>query len=201
MFNRIADWLIARAKKTPYFHLPKYMNRWWLMPYAPGSTDAEMKHGQYTANWRKEPFLWLLQQFGIGVRVHEILRSDYGVPLPNGEKYDDGRPAMFHDHPWPYITVILKRGYFEVTPVFVDGMYTGTRKRFYGPGSVLFRRAQSWHRLELPRHTPYGEEQVCTTLFITFKYKQRWGYLVQPEYKRYYRQVHAEAAAKLPEIR
>lgn len=199
MFDRIADWIIAKAKKTPYFHLPNYMFRWWLMPYPP-INDSETKNGQYFANWRREPILWLLQKLDIGVRVHEIIRSDRGVPLPNGEHYGDDE-AMFHDHPWPYLSVILKGGYFEVTPVFVGGIYTGTRKRFYGPGSVLFRRAQSWHRLELPRHTPYGEEQVCTTLFITFKYRQRWGYLVEPQHKRYYREVHAEAAAKLPEIR
>lgn len=198
MFDRIADWLIARAKKTPYFHLPNYMKRWWLMPYAPATSDAETTHGQYFADWRRQPFLWALQRLGFGVRVHEITRSDRGVPLPNGEHYGDDE-AMFHDHPWAYLSIILKGGYFEVTPVFVGGMYTGTRTRWYGPGSIVFRRANHWHRLELP--TIAGQELVCTTLFVTFKYRQKWGYLVEPDFKRYYRDVHAEAAAKLPEIR
>lgn len=135
LFDRIADWLIARAKRTPYFHLQGYMNRWWLLPYA---------------TWRP------------AVRVHEILRSD-----------DDG---AFHDHPWCYLTVVLKGGYFEVKPVFEDGIYKHDARKWYGPGSVLFRRARSWHRLELP-----APNQPATTLFVTFKYQQAWGFMPQPE--------------------
>lgn len=28
--DRLVDIMLERAKKTPYFHLPGYMNRWWI---------------------------------------------------------------------------------------------------------------------------------------------------------------------------
>lgn len=184
MFNRIADWIIARAKRTPYWHLPRYMNRWWLVPYKPYDQGQShgFSNGEYFAKWYRQPIAWLLQRFDIAVRVHEILTSD-------------DRSHGFHDHPWAYITIILKGGYVEVTPEFKSGMYVGDKRTWHPPGSVLLRRAHNWHSLEL-----FGE-QPCTTLFVTFKYRQKWGFLVRPEYKRPYHEVFAEAAAKLPEIR
>src|SRR5574341_1517991 len=31
---RPVDWLIERAKRTPYWHLDGYMERYWLVPYS-----------------------------------------------------------------------------------------------------------------------------------------------------------------------
>lgn len=102
-------------------------------------------------------------------RVHHILRSD-----------DD---RAFHDHPWPYLTIILKGGYIEVTPVYdADGFYQGERRIWRGAGSVLLRGARSWHRLEIP-------ECVDTwTLFITGPKRQSWGFMAQPKNKIYWRE-------------
>lgn len=94
----------------------------------------------------------------IGARVHHILRSD------------DGRD--FHDHPWPYLTIILRGGYWEVRPVLVDNVVSYCVRTWHGPGSVLLRRAASWHRLELP------EGQTAWTLFCTGPKVQHWGFLV-----------------------
>lgn len=139
--EKFVDWLIARAKRTPYFHLGGYMNRWWLLPYT---------------WWRP------------AARIHEILRSD-----------DD---RAFHDHPWPYMTIILRGGYFEVRPTYDEsGLFTGITRRWYGPGSVLFRRAKSWHRLEVPCGT------IATTLFITGRMSQKWGFQTTPVPKLYHR--------------
>ena len=46
---------------------------------------------------------WLIpyNRFGIAVRIHEILRSDADRDL--------------HDHPWWYVTIILRGGYWERT--------------------------------------------------------------------------------------
>jgi hypothetical protein len=106
---------------------------------------------------------WLLpySRWRPAIRIHEILRSD-----------DD---RAFHDHPWAYITIILRGGYWEVQPVFnVSGIYTGDKRKWYAPGSILFRRAKSWHRLEIEPGA------VATTLFITFKYRQKWGFMPNP---------------------
>jgi hypothetical protein len=137
----IADRLIARAQRTPYRHIPGYMNRWWLLPYG---------------------------RLGIAVRVHEILRSD-----------DD---RAFHDHPWSYLTIILRGGYTEVKPLWdVNGFYLGETRTFYGERSVLFRPARSWHRLEICDGLP------AWTLFITGPKVQSWGFMREPENKVYWR--------------
>lgn len=101
------------------------------------------------------------------LRVHEIIASD-----------DD---RAFHDHPWWYVTVILRGGYWEIRPLFHSGIYICNSRTWRGPGSVLFRQAASWHRLEVP------DGSVATTLFMTGRYKRRWGFLIQPRHKLYHK--------------
>lgn len=118
---------------------------------------------------------WLIpyNRFFPAVRIHEILRSD----LPRSPE----RPAVdFHDHPWTYVTVLLRGSYTEVTPIFdKSGLYKGERRVKYGPGSVLFRRARSWHYLECDSGT-------VTTLFITGQYQRKWGFLLKNDAKMAY---------------
>ena len=104
----------------------------------------------------------------IGARVHHILRSDHG--------------RDFHDHPWPYLTIILRGGYYEVRPLFDElGLLVGETRTWYGPGNVLLRRAGSWHRLELPAG------KTAWTLFCTGPKTQPWGFLT-PKGKVYWRE-------------
>lgn len=173
------DWLIKRAERTPYFHLDGYMLRWWLVPYRrviermvrervkpitlfDGVTIFEeqwvarvVTDGTGPVAFRERPLAWLLQRLDIAVRVHDILRSDTG--------------RNPHDHPWPYLTIILKGGYYELR---YDAAGNHLSTKWHGPGSVLFRRANSWHRLVLP------EGETATTLFITGKKAQTWGFNV-----------------------
>lgn len=72
-------------------------------------------------------------------------------------------PRHLHDHPWWYLTVILKGGYYEITP---------KGEKWHGPGSVLFRKAKSLHRLVLK------DNQPCHTLFFRFKRLRDWGFIV-----------------------
>lgn len=131
----------------------------------------------YMNRWWLVPY----NRFGIAARVHQILRPD-----------EDRHP---HDHPWWYVTIILRGGYWEITPELgvqmSDGAWLATR-RWRGPGSILFRRATSFHRLELRPSTvpanvrPYGRDFVsCWTLFITGPKRKDhdpehscWGFLV-----------------------
>ena len=80
---RVADWLIRRAMRTPYTHLPGYMNRYWLL------NAYEKANGKEVTSIR-----WLPS-----VRVHHILRRD--------------NDRHKHDHPWDARTIILKNYYFE----------------------------------------------------------------------------------------
>jgi hypothetical protein len=90
---------------------------------------------------------WLLRTRWVSARVHRILRSDHDRDL--------------HDHPWHYATVILRGGYWEVTDA---------GERWYGPGSVLVRRATHLHRLVLPAG------QSTTTLFLHTRKRRAWGF-------------------------
>lgn len=141
----LVDRLIARARRTPYVHLTGYMERYWLVPYHKMRPGYD---GTGPVSWRR-PIARMLQTFGIAVRLHHILRSDKG--------------RDFHDHPWHYCTIILRGGYWEHTP---KGC------KYHGAGSILLRRATSWHRLEVePGKTAW-------TLFITGRRKQGWGFLL-----------------------
>lgn len=170
----MVNWFIERARRTPYFHLDGYMKRWWLVPYRQvierlvhAGTPYEYpdRDGTGPVSFWRRPLAWLFQRFDIAIRVHEILRSDRGRDP--------------HDHPWPYLTVILKGGYWEER---YDNMGALISRDWYGPGSAIFRRAGSWHRLILP------EGQVTTTLFITGRKQQTWGFNVdgtKVPYKQY----------------
>lgn len=84
----IADYLIRRSKRTPYFHLDGYMNRWWLFNGYGNDPSTPEKQRQ------EKPIKWLPS-----VRIHHILREDYARDM--------------HDHPWNARTIILKGDYDE----------------------------------------------------------------------------------------
>lgn len=116
---------------------------------------------------------------GYSARIHKILRSD--------------SDRAYHDHPWPYITVILDGGYFETTPVYnKGGIFQGERTEFYGKGSVLVRPANHMHRLALPDGKP------ATTLFICGRWKQDWGFIPNPRWKIYWRDYLKDEASAEP---
>lgn len=134
---KFVDWLIAYAQTRSNFHLPGYMERFWLMRYG----------------WQQ-----------IAIRLHHILCSD--------------EDRAFHDHPWWYLTVILRGEYTEVKPQWDrSGLYLGESRQRYTAGTVLFRPAKSWHRLEVP------EGETTWTLFITGPWSQKWGFMINPANK------------------
>lgn len=117
------------------------------------------------------------------IYLHHILRSD-----------DD---RALHDHPWWNVSVVLRGGYYEWTPApwWVEPMVGATvrgaiiprtfgrelvfirdwngvllQRIWRGPGSIVFRRAEQAHRLELPRG------KTAWTLFITGKKTRDWGF-------------------------
>lgn len=96
------------------------------------------------------PYLIRWNLFGckwFSVKLHKILLSD---------------DACLHDHPWTFISLILRGGYVEET-------FSG--KRLYGPGSILYRPAWWAHRLEI--------FQPAITLVITFKKQRQWGFFTK----------------------
>jgi hypothetical protein len=61
----------------------------------------------------------------------------FNIFLHNFHKSD---PDDLHDHPWPFITIILKGGYWEHTP---------KGKFWRGAGTINWARSTSLHRVEL----------------------------------------------------
>lgn len=78
------------------------------------------------------------------IKVHNILLSD---------------PSCPHDHPWAFITLLLRGSYTEHTPY-------GTKT--YGAGRILYRRADHVHRLEI--------NKPVWSFVITFKKTRTWGF-------------------------
>lgn len=81
------------------------------------------------------------------IKIHKILISD-----------DD----CLHDHPWAFITFILKGGYVE---------HTTKGSKVYGRFSLLYRHLYHKHRLEI--------HQPAWTLVVTFKKKKSWGFFTK----------------------
>ncbi len=100
----------------------------------------------YLTRWT----LFRLNLFGRKVRVavHHFSRGDL----------DPDR----HDHPWPFVSVILWGGYSEET--------AGGKLRRHGPGRVLVRKAGHAHRVVIaPGHTSWS-------LVFTGKKEREWGF-------------------------
>lgn len=149
----IADYLIKRAKRTPYSHLDGYMERYWLVPYV----DHCAGFGCYRANPRREPLIALIQRMGFAIRVHHILRQDLA-----------DHP---HDHPWNARTVGLKNGYTERRRE-VRGVWIDYKTNVLRPGDTATINFGEFHKIT---HVAPGG---AWTLFITGKYIGTWGFLV-----------------------
>lgn len=88
--------------------------------------------------------------FPVNILLHHICRSD-----------DQG----FHDHPWPWASLVVRGGYWEETP---DGRY------WRGAGSLRFRRATFAHRIDIDA-TKAGDE-TWTLFFVGLRVRE-WGYV------------------------
>lgn len=115
-------------------------------------TGADYMHRYYL-------FLKDRKWFPFNFTLHKIVKSD---------------DPIFHDHPWPYMTIILKGGYWEHTPVFNnDGKILTEFQVWRGPGSIILRGAKEFHWLELDE-----EKGPATTLFFMGPQLRDWGFLI-----------------------
>lgn len=97
------------------------------------------------------------KQFPFNFVLHKIVRSD---------------DPIMHDHPWAYTTVILAGGYWEHTCEWNNDRTSYKELRTWrGPGSIIHRKANEFHWLELEN------EQPATTLFFMGKQERQWGFL------------------------
>jgi hypothetical protein len=109
-------------------------------------------------------------------------------------KFHKGDPGDVHDHPWPYATLILKGGYYEWIPQFVEGVKIGEFRKWRGPGHFRICSANSYHRIE--KHP----DVTAWTLFMPGPHQQDWGFLVNNKWihneqylKEKYEQAHTQS--------
>jgi len=70
-------------------------------------------------------------------------------------------PDDLHDHPWWYATLILKGGYWEITP---------QGKFWRGPGHFRVSSPESLHRIEIP------DGSSSWSLFLRGTKIRQWGF-------------------------
>lgn len=105
------------------------------------------------------------------VSLHRLWSSD---------NPDDG----FHNHPWPFVSIILNGGYKEYT-------YGHNKPKIRLQGDVILAKANHFHRIELlERRTGLSDgseayvDIPCYTLFIMGPrwLKTDWGFLINGKF-------------------
>lgn len=106
---------------------------------------------------KQRPYLlrwYLIPRNGfLNIYLHKFLRDD-----------DD---RALHDHPWWFISFVLKGGYLE----HIDSGKGIVRKRW----SLAFRKAEHRHRVELLPDKS-GDSIPCWTLIVTGPKRREWGF-------------------------
>lgn len=180
--KKIIDWLIELAKRHPYSHLyhadgTLYMRRYWLMPRC-FLRDCSLDDSYGETNWFElKPWARRL----IAFRLHRICTPDFD-------------PHM-HDHPWSFLSLVLRGGYMERRPVSSEPCFVSSDERedYYpvwrGPGSLALRRCTDRHRIS-------NVEPQTWTLVALGPKRHWWGFFM-PSGKvhwRDYPSVHSATA-------
>lgn len=98
--------------------------------------------------------------FGYSIRIHKWYRSD-------DKRY-------MHNHPWWFITFVIKGSYKDVSlGLFKDIYQNDYLKRFH----IRYRKPNHTHYVEIPKGG-------CTTILITGRKNKQWGFWVNKRYLR-----------------
>lgn len=119
---------------------------------------------------------WVLTYpFGM-VRIHKIISSDVDYHL--------------HDHPWDFVTIMLKGSYCEHTPINNKAKVypCATSMEYHFAPSARFIRADEYHRLTVNRGPIW-------TLVLTGRKKNKWGFLTR-DGKLQWREVEGQMRVK-----
>lgn len=98
------------------------------------------------------------------LNIHQFLASD--------DVFDG-----LHDHPWPYLTIILEGGYIEWLP---DGK-GGEAPHHRQAGDIIAARSTRRHRIELLRDFN-NEEIPCWTFFVMGPKRRGLGFWINGKF-------------------
>lgn len=125
----------------------------------------DCEHRPYLTRWH---LIRVGERFAL--MLHKFHRSDEDREL--------------HDHPWSFITLILTKGYWEHREICQEhdgasalrpclrcklGTVRGIKRYWYPRFSVLFRRAEWRHRVEIKNAPVY-------TLVLRLGRRREWGF-------------------------
>ncbi len=98
----------------------------------------------------------------LNIYLHKFLRDDEDRAL--------------HDHPWWFLSLMIRGRYLEWTPCTDDDhpLATNVGVMRYAP-SLAFRRATHTHRIELPKDKA-GNIRPTWTLVLTGRRVREWGF-------------------------
>jgi hypothetical protein len=111
---------------------------------------------------------WVFQAGRFSIRLHHWRASD--------------DPRYLHDHPWWFITIVLKGGYGDVSSPkpaeenIAENLWVRHTERLR-PGSIRYRPAHHTHTVQVD---PGG----AWTLLITGPHSRDWGFWVDGTWKR-----------------
>jgi hypothetical protein len=112
-------------------------HRWALMERVE-APDVENPTRTFMVRWR------LVQTPWFGLYVHRLNAPD--------------RRTTLHDHPWPFVSFVLRGGYTEEIGIRAGrrgrGPVVGRRLRSWGPGSVHRMRRTDAHTITWLHRTP-----------------------------------------------
>ncbi len=115
----------------------------------------------YRYSGQKYMIRWyIIKNKYFNIMLHKILLSDHNC---------------CHDHPWDFISLILKGGYVETVEHNPCEMSESYRtKKIIHPGQIIFRKAEHRHKLDI--------YQTCWSLVLRFKVKRRWGFWIKDKW-------------------
>lgn len=100
-------------------------------------------------------YRWVFDFKLFSVRLHKWLRSD------------DKR--AFHNHPWSFITIVLRGSYTDVST---------DKKEVLCKGCIRYRKSSHKHYVEVPK-------EGCLSLIITGPtIDKKWGFWIDGKFKR-----------------
>jgi hypothetical protein len=116
---------------------------------------------------KEDPLLirWILFRIpSFGIFIHKFCRSDYDRAL--------------HDHPWTFISYILKGGYYEFTESGIE---------WIGPGRRLYRPAEFKHRVVLQQLSNGLKKWLeppdpSWSLVFVFRRRRKWGFWLKDKW-------------------
>ncbi len=143
--------------------------------------------------FRKEGVPYLIRWNLLGIGIDS---SWFSIKIHNIRASDE---ECLHNHPWAFLSIILKGGYTEYTRYkpgmlqkkwryhhFSEKNLLHICSKYFGAGSFLFRPARWSHRLKLENRWKIEKNELIInnpipvwTLVFTFKKVQTWGFFTK----------------------